>query len=75
VIGRYSNEPRVISSVEFYDSEEEKVVSVSSRAKITGADEYELEENEELIGVYGVMNEHMERLSSFGFIVKVKKSD
>ena len=55
-----------------------KVVYEYNPTNISGATtSYQLGENEELIGVYGVygVREHYYWISSFGFIVKVKANN
>jgi len=61
-------------NLKFFDNKGEEFTEYSTSFTVWDTSEYEIGEDEEIIGVYGVKNEREDKLSSFGFILKVKSS-
>ena len=67
---------KAIWGVTFFTKSGAEIDSYSTKTMMTkgGGNYHELEENEELIGVYGVKNKNKYQFTSFGFIVLVHKN-
>ena len=60
-----------IWKVRFQDINEIDIYEYNPRACISDGTRYEVQEDEELIGVYGVVDKTVGKLTSLGFIVKI----